>query len=149
MKGVYQHCAHNHLHRYLAEFDFRYNNRVALGVQDSERADKLLKGAVGKRLTYNPAQSARFIKAAKALGADESGKAFEEACALWRSASRKPVGAAKPISRLGDDNGSRLPRVRRRPATLPSANAESPLLFPGGHSGHACLDPLADLVVGT
>jgi hypothetical protein len=52
MKGVYQHCAHNHLHRYLAEFDFRYNNRKALGVEDSERADKLLKGFVGKRLTY-------------------------------------------------------------------------------------------------
>lgn len=52
MKGVYQHCAHNHLHRYLAEFDFRYNNRVALGVEDNERADKILKGVVGKRLTY-------------------------------------------------------------------------------------------------
>lgn len=55
MKGVYQHCAHNHLHRYVAEFDFRYNNRVALGVVDSERADKLLKGFVGKRLTYQTA----------------------------------------------------------------------------------------------
>ena len=52
MKGVYQHCAHNHLHRYLAEFDFRYNNRKALGIEDAERADKLLKGVVGKRLTY-------------------------------------------------------------------------------------------------
>lgn len=52
MKGVYQHCAHNHLHRYVAEFDFRYNNRKALGVEDSERADKLLKGFAGKRLTY-------------------------------------------------------------------------------------------------
>lgn len=52
MNGVYQHCAHNHLHRYLAEFDFRYNNRVALGVEDSERADKLLLGVKGKRLTY-------------------------------------------------------------------------------------------------
>ena len=52
MKGVYQHCGHNHLHRYLAEFDFRYNNRVALGVKDSERADKLLLGVKGKRLTY-------------------------------------------------------------------------------------------------
>jgi transposase-like protein len=52
MKGVYQHCGHNHLHRYLAEFDFRYNNRKALGVEDSQRADKLLKGFVGKRLTY-------------------------------------------------------------------------------------------------
>ena len=38
MKGVYQHCGEKHLHRYLAEFDFRYNNRVALGVNDGERA---------------------------------------------------------------------------------------------------------------
>jgi transposase-like protein len=52
MKGVYQHCAHNHLHRYMAEFDFRYNYRVANGVQDGERAEKLLKGVYGKRLTY-------------------------------------------------------------------------------------------------
>lgn len=52
MKGVYQHCGHNHLNRYLAEFDFRYNNRVALGVNDTDRAETLLKGVVGKRLTY-------------------------------------------------------------------------------------------------
>ncbi len=52
MKGVYQHCAYNHLHRYLAEFDFRYNNRMALGIEDCERADKILRGVVGKQLTY-------------------------------------------------------------------------------------------------
>ena len=52
MKGVYQHCGEKHLHRYVAEFDFRYNNRVALGVNDIERAEKLAKGIVGKRLTY-------------------------------------------------------------------------------------------------
>ncbi|HSH86811.1 MAG TPA: IS1595 family transposase [Methylophilus sp.] len=52
MKGIYQHCAHNHLNRYLAEYDFRYNNRVALGVNDTDRADKLLRGVIGKRLTY-------------------------------------------------------------------------------------------------
>jgi hypothetical protein len=52
MKGVYQHCDASHLHRYLAEFDFRYNNRKALGVEDSERGDKILKGFSGKRLTY-------------------------------------------------------------------------------------------------
>lgn len=52
MKGVYQHCGHHHLNRYLAEFDFRYNNRVALGVDDAERADILLRGVTGKRLTY-------------------------------------------------------------------------------------------------
>jgi transposase-like protein len=52
MKGVYQHCAEKHLHRYLAEFDFRYSNRVALGTNDEARAEKLAKGIVGKRLTY-------------------------------------------------------------------------------------------------
>lgn len=52
MKGVYQHCAHNHLNRYLAEFDFRYSNRKALGIEDVERAERLLLGVKGKRLTY-------------------------------------------------------------------------------------------------
>jgi transposase-like protein len=52
MRGVYQHCKEKHLHRYLAEFDFRYNTRIALGVVDGERAALAVKGAVGKRLTY-------------------------------------------------------------------------------------------------
>ncbi|MEQ8345743.1 MAG: IS1595 family transposase [Sneathiellaceae bacterium] len=52
MKGVYQHCAKHHLHRYLAEFDFRYNNRVALKIDDRSRADNLLRSVSGKRLTY-------------------------------------------------------------------------------------------------
>ena len=52
MKGIYQHCAEKHLHRYLAEFDFRYNNRMILGVNDRDRADNILRGVVGKRLTY-------------------------------------------------------------------------------------------------
>jgi hypothetical protein len=52
MKGVYQHCKEKHLHRYLAEFDFRYSNRVALGINDIARADRALKGILGKRLTY-------------------------------------------------------------------------------------------------
>jgi len=52
MKGVYQHCAEKHLHRYLAEFDFRYSNRVALGVDDVARTTRALKGITGKRLTY-------------------------------------------------------------------------------------------------
>jgi len=55
MKGTYQHCAEKHLHRYLAEFDFRYNNRIALGVNDLARADNALKGIFGKRLTYRTA----------------------------------------------------------------------------------------------
>jgi transposase-like protein len=53
--GVYQHVSEAHLHRYLAEFDFRYNQRIRLGVDDSERAAQALKGIVGKRLTYKPA----------------------------------------------------------------------------------------------
>ena len=52
MKGIYQHCGEKHLHRYLYEYDFRYNNRIALGVADEARAVKALKGVVGKRLTY-------------------------------------------------------------------------------------------------
>lgn len=52
MRGVYQHASKKHLHRYLAEFDFRYSNRSALGVEDQERATKALQGFVGKRLTY-------------------------------------------------------------------------------------------------
>lgn len=52
MKGNYQHCSKKHLHRYLAEFDFRYSNRIALGVDDQARAVEALRGVVGKRLTY-------------------------------------------------------------------------------------------------
>jgi transposase-like protein len=52
MRGVYQHCAKKHLHRYAAEFDFRYNYRIALGVDDTARATRALQGVVGKRLTY-------------------------------------------------------------------------------------------------
>lgn len=52
MKGVYQHCGEKHLHRYLAEFDFRYSNRSALGVEDQERVAKIVEGAKGKRLMY-------------------------------------------------------------------------------------------------
>lgn len=58
MKGVYQHCGEKHLHRYLAEFDFRYNNRSAVGVEDGERATNALKGIVGKRLTYRSTDGA-------------------------------------------------------------------------------------------
>lgn len=52
MIGVYQHCGEAHLHRYLAEFDFRYNRRVALKISDAERAEDLLRNARDKRLTY-------------------------------------------------------------------------------------------------
>lgn len=52
MTGVYQHCNKRHLRRYLAEFDFRYSNRVKLGVDDIARTERALKGIVGKRLTY-------------------------------------------------------------------------------------------------
>ncbi len=52
MRGVYQHCCEKHLHCYLAEFDFRYSNCVKLGVDDVARADRSLKGIIGKRLTY-------------------------------------------------------------------------------------------------
>jgi len=50
--GVYHHVSEAHLHRYLAEFDYRYNERAALGISDDERTTKAAKGIVGKRLTY-------------------------------------------------------------------------------------------------
>ncbi len=53
MKGVYQHCSEKHLHRYLAEFEFRFNDRIARGIDDVNRADRALRGIVGKRLTYH------------------------------------------------------------------------------------------------
>ncbi|MDY7525462.1 IS1595 family transposase [Sphingomonas sp. 10B4] len=56
MKGVYQHCGEQHLHRYLAEYEFRYNNRIANGVDDKARTVEGLKGIVGKRLTYQTAR---------------------------------------------------------------------------------------------
>jgi len=52
MTGVYQHCKEKHLHRYLAEFDFRYNHRVGLGHSDIDRTLAAIKGADGKRLMY-------------------------------------------------------------------------------------------------
>jgi transposase-like protein len=52
INGVYHHVSQQHLKRYLAEFDFRYNMRAALGVDDATRADRLVRGIVGKRLTY-------------------------------------------------------------------------------------------------
>lgn len=57
MRGTYQHCAEKHLHRYLAEFDFRHNRRVALGMNDEARANHILDGIVGKRLTYETTQA--------------------------------------------------------------------------------------------
>ena len=57
--GVYQHVSQQHLKRYLAEFDFRHNERSGLGVNDSQRRDKALKGIAGKRLTYRRIDEAR------------------------------------------------------------------------------------------
>jgi transposase-like protein len=58
MRGVYQHCAEKHLHRYLAEYDFRYNHRVKLGYNDTDRTLAAIAGAEGKRLTYRQSHSA-------------------------------------------------------------------------------------------
>lgn len=56
--GTYQHCGENHLHRYLAEFDFGHNNRKSLGINDAERAERLVKRIVGKRLLYQTTNGA-------------------------------------------------------------------------------------------
>lgn len=60
MKGIYQHCGEAHLHRYLSEYDFRYNNRIHLGVDDTARFNIALKGIEGKRLTYRRTDEAGY-----------------------------------------------------------------------------------------
>jgi hypothetical protein len=60
MKGTYQHCSEAHMHRYPAEFDFRYSNRAALEIDDTARAKKALKGIQSKRLTYRRPDQARY-----------------------------------------------------------------------------------------
>src|ERR1700719_3236648 len=52
--GIYHHVSQEHLKRYLCEFDFRYNYRIALGFNDTARAELAIRGAAGKRLTYRP-----------------------------------------------------------------------------------------------
>ena len=59
MTGVYHHCGEQHLQAYLNEFDFRYSNRANLGCDDTERANRAIKGAAGKRLTYRQARKSR------------------------------------------------------------------------------------------
>jgi transposase-like protein len=56
--GTYHHVSQQHLGRYLAEFDFRYNNRAAMGVEDQARTERAMRGIVGKRLTYRSANGA-------------------------------------------------------------------------------------------
>ncbi len=63
--GTYHHVSPQHLKRYLAEFDFRYNERAALGVEDEARADKLVRGILGKRLMYKDTSLASVRPAAR------------------------------------------------------------------------------------
>jgi ISXO2 transposase-like protein len=55
--GTYHHVSQQHLKRYLCEFDFRYNERAALGVEDAARAKEVVRGVVGKRVTYENSNS--------------------------------------------------------------------------------------------
>jgi hypothetical protein len=57
--GVYQHVSEAHLHRYLSEFDFRYSNRIRLGIDDVQRTALAVEGARGKRLTYETTRATR------------------------------------------------------------------------------------------
>jgi hypothetical protein len=58
MRGIYQHCGEQHLHRYLTEFEFRYNTRIRLGYDDYDRAALAIRGIEGKRLTYRQPRQA-------------------------------------------------------------------------------------------
>jgi hypothetical protein len=61
INGIYHHVSQQHLKRYLAEYDFRYNERMKLGVSDTERTAKAIKGIVGKRLTYRRPREATLL----------------------------------------------------------------------------------------
>ncbi|BBF79690.1 transposase [Asticcacaulis excentricus] len=63
MRGIYQHCKSHHLRRYLAEFDFRYSNREALGCDDTERTNRAVMGVVGRRLMYQRPERQQAINA--------------------------------------------------------------------------------------
>ena len=63
VNGVYQHISEAHLHRYLAEFDFRYSNRSGRGIDDTARTDLAVKGIKGKRLTYRTTRGSRTAQA--------------------------------------------------------------------------------------
>jgi ISXO2-like transposase domain len=63
MKGLYQHCGEKHLHRYLAEYDFRHSNRSAMGIEDAERVAKIVEGAKGRRLQYRRPSERPLISA--------------------------------------------------------------------------------------
>jgi ISXO2-like transposase domain len=65
--GTYHHVSEAHLKRYLAEFDFRYNERMALGVNDAERASKAVVGIAGKRLLYQDTNGSDHQKAKRFL----------------------------------------------------------------------------------
>jgi transposase-like protein len=67
INGVYQHVSATHLKRYVGEFDFRYNNRIALGVDDMARTEKIAKGAAGRRLTYQRTRQQPEAEASEAV----------------------------------------------------------------------------------
>lgn len=104
MKGVYQHCAEKHLHRYLNEFSFRYNHRVALGCNDVERNEQLLRGIAGKRLTYrrmdDAAHSSTGGQALPAL-AKASPRGLSIARAIASTSSVKSeMNSARPMAEI-------------------------------------------------
>lgn len=73
--GTYHHVSEQHLNRYLAEFDFRHNNRMALGIDDVERTERAIRGIIGKRLTYRTTNS-RKARAASAVETSRAGRAI-------------------------------------------------------------------------
>jgi len=63
--GIYHHVSEAHLRRYLAEFAFRYNQRISLGIDDDQRIAKATRGVVGKRLTYRRTRGTEEIPEAE------------------------------------------------------------------------------------
>ena len=98
MKGVYQHCSEKHLHRYLAEFDFRYSNRSKLGIEDMERMDKAPRAS-----GLSTEQLAAVLMPDKRLGDGES-------CPLAAASTTRIVSSGPETGQaIGSPGGHQMP----------------------------------------
>ncbi len=126
MRGVYQHCSEQHLQRYLDEFDFRYSNRSALGVEDAERTARAIKGAEGKRLTFlcSPRDYLYALAEKRCFETPRrSSAAKQQGCPKPGNATRLIAGAAqssgdhrrdpRPHRARSDSDGNPGPALRR------------------------------------
>ena len=109
MRGVYQHCAEKHLHRYLAEFGFADSHREATGSDDTARADRILKGVVGKRRPTNQLSRGHDAKSENPISEEERSRRFEEEVRKRKEAGDFDQDAAEAAVAVGREEESQHP----------------------------------------